>query len=212
MTGSTLRFWFCIAVAAIAAAIADPLVETASNHGLFGAGNYTDHSNLNVVPTLLAGLLFVALQLFLRTRSQLACQPVPDWLGASRFALSAERVPALMPACFVLQLAVLYLMETAEQLIVAGHPLGGTIWLGGPIVVSLAVHAVLCALTALAIAGGARAFTRAAVQIIRLIRAIATRCARGPLRTAHQTYRRLARECAPLPCRIGERAPPFSIA
>ena len=40
----------------MAAAIADPLVEFASNAGWFGAGNFTDHSNLDVVPALFAGV------------------------------------------------------------------------------------------------------------------------------------------------------------
>jgi hypothetical protein len=33
-------------------------------------------------------------------------------------------------------------METCEQTAIWGHPLGGTIWLGGPIAISLALHAI----------------------------------------------------------------------
>jgi hypothetical protein len=49
----------------------------------------------------------------------------------------------LFPATFALQIAVLFGMETAEQYAIAGHALGGTVWLGGPVLISLAIHAVV---------------------------------------------------------------------
>ena len=80
-----IRFWFCLAAAVIAAAIADPVVEFASNHGAFGAGNFTDHSSLDVVPALIAGLIAAALAVGLRVRSHFADATAPsrDWLAES---------------------------------------------------------------------------------------------------------------------------------
>jgi hypothetical protein len=44
----TIRAWFCLAAALVAASITDPLVEFASNSGMFGPGSFTDHSNQDV--------------------------------------------------------------------------------------------------------------------------------------------------------------------
>ena len=64
----SVRLWFSVAVAIIAAAVADPILESASNAGLFGHGSFTDHSNLDVLPALCIGLLAVAIHVTLRLR------------------------------------------------------------------------------------------------------------------------------------------------
>ena len=61
MTRSSLRLWFCVGGAFIAAAIADPIVESAANPRWFGPGRLTDHSNLDVLPALLAGTFLMLL-------------------------------------------------------------------------------------------------------------------------------------------------------
>jgi hypothetical protein len=50
----TRSLGLCSAV--LAAAIADPLVEFASNAGWFGPGNFTDRSNLDVGPVFALGI------------------------------------------------------------------------------------------------------------------------------------------------------------
>src|SRR5262249_25040176 len=62
----SVRLWFSLAVAVIASAIADPLLEAASNAGIFGNAHYTDHSNLDVLPALAVGLVAVAIHVGLR--------------------------------------------------------------------------------------------------------------------------------------------------
>src|SRR5208283_1357179 len=59
MNATAIQVLFCGTVAILAAALADPLVEFASNAGLFGGGAFTDHSMLDVLPALIAGGLFL---------------------------------------------------------------------------------------------------------------------------------------------------------
>jgi hypothetical protein len=152
-----IRLWFCIAAAVIAAAIADPLVEGISNAGWFGPGSYTDHSNLDVLPTLALGAILVVLYLVVRVRR--------DLLRVSDDALHTK-VSRLLVPIFGLQLALLASMETVEQIIVAGHSLGSTIWLGGPIWFSLSVHAAVCLAVSFGLANILRAWTSTTVRII----------------------------------------------
>ncbi len=156
------RFWFCIAAAVIAAATADPLVEGVSNAGWLGRGSYTDHSSLIVLPTLALGAIVVVLYLVTRVRSDLS-QGSED---ALRMPVSRLLVPI-----FGLQLALLASMETLEQIVVAGHSLGRTVWLGGPIWFSLSVHAAVCVAVSFGLAKVLQPWTRTTVRIIRHMRA-----------------------------------------
>ena len=162
LTISRLRLDFCLAIAVISAAIADPIVEFASNAGWFGAGSFTDRSNIAVVPALLAGVILLAL-----------------YLVCKAHALIADRrrsAPiAFLPTVFVLQILVLYVIETSEQLLVWHHTLGSAIWLGGPLPVSLAIHATIGAVIALAMLRSKRGLARTTLRVIALIHAIATR-------------------------------------
>ncbi len=188
----------------IAAAIADPLVEAASNAGWFGHGVFTDRSSLDVLPTLLCGAILVACYLALRIRREL--------LRASREALRTH-VGRLLPFILALQLVVLYAMETTEQVIVTGHTLGSTIWLGGPIWFSMLAHGLVGVAVAYGIARVARTCTHTTLCVIRRFRALATRALHAPsplaLRRRGMAW---ARRSAPVLCRIGNRAPPISFA
>jgi hypothetical protein len=204
------RVWFCLGIAAIAAAIADPIIEFASNAGWFGPGNFTDHSNLNVFPTLLLGLCFVAFYFVRQLRKMFAAGGSSEnLLRASDDALQGG-VGRFLPFTFAVQILILYLMETVEQYAVWHHSLGGTIWLGAPVLVSLAAHAFACALVAYATARAIRAFARTTLRIVRRMRALVTLPARAQ-RTPSRRYARLVtlREIGPILCRIGERAPPL---
>jgi hypothetical protein len=200
---TAIRVWFTLAVAVVAAAIADPCVEAASNAGWFGPGNFTDHSYLDVIPALLSGMLLLGIYLVLRVRREL--------LRASNEALRANVGP-LFPAILGLQLAVLFVMESAEQFLVYGRLLGGAVWLGGPVWFSLSVHALVGVAVAFALAYFVCACARSTVRMIRRIRALAMRALHDP---APLALRRLGRIClaheAPVRCRIGNRAPPFAI-
>ena len=212
LSRSSIQLWFCLAVAAISAAIADPLVEWASNAGRFGPGNFTDHSSADVVPALVVGALFVITHLVLRIRRALVSGPAYDLLRASRDAIDG-RMTRLLPLMFAVQMLALYCMETVEQVAVVGHPLGSTIWLGGPVLASLAVHAIACVLVAVTASKVLRSLARSAVRAVLFILAMAVRPARGvsPAElgrpstcSSHIAFFVL--------CNVGERAPPLLTA
>jgi hypothetical protein len=197
---SSARFGFCCAIAVIAAAIADPLVEFASNAGWLGPGSFTDRSNLDVFPALLAGVALLAVFMARKARAVLAGSTIP--LGLRD-----------LPLIFVLQIVTLYSMETAEQLITAGHVLGPMTWLGGPLPISLAVHGVFCFAVTLAIVRSRRALAATTLRVIRLITAIATFAARVPLPIPARRFEAVSfKELLSVLCVVGERAPPMAPA
>jgi hypothetical protein len=163
----TIKIWFCVAVALIAATVADAIVEFASNSGWFGAGNFTDRSNWNIIPALLVGMVFVGLHLYLRVRT--ALRWAPNWRDVS--SALGRRFMSLVPWIFAAQIASLYLIETSEQLVVYHHSLGGIIWLGGPTFASLAAHAMSCCFITLVAARVIHTFAEAALQLVKLVQA-----------------------------------------
>jgi hypothetical protein len=118
----------------------------------------------------------------------------------------------LWPAIFVLEIAALYGMETVEQSVVYGHALGGALWLGAPVVASLSIHASFCLCATILAARSLRTVARAVVRIVHLLRAFTILPAQGasPLRKAVDALV-AAHVPAPIPCRIGKRAPPLLI-
>jgi hypothetical protein len=188
----------------LAAAMADPLVESLSNAGWFGPGSFTDHSNLDVLPVLLCGAAFVICYLALRVRREL--------LRASGEALRA-RVGRLLPYIVAAQLTVLYAMETVEQVVVAGHVMGGTVWLGGPIWFSLGVHALVGTAVAYGLARLACACAQTTLRVLRRFRALATRALHAPAPLAVRGRGTAwIRANSLVRCRIGNRAPPLTFA
>lgn len=186
----------------MAAAIADPLVECASNRGAFGPGSFTDHSNWDVLPALGAALLFGGVYIALRTRRMLARRVAPAIAGVN-----------LLPTVFGVQLALLYVMETLEQFVVYGHGLGGTIWLGGPPLVSLAAHGFACVLSTFVVGHAVRALSRRAAAIVAHISAAIGVAPRSPaVMFMRRSHRADARRRAPLLSRSGDRAPPLQEA
>jgi hypothetical protein len=207
---TAIKIWFCAAVAMIAAAIADPMIESASNAGWFGPGNFTDHSTWDVIPALLVGLFFVALHLWTRVRTTInARHDSPDWPRLAKDAIGPS-VMRLVPVIFAAQVAILYLMETAEQRVMYGHALGGLLWLGGPIAVSFGTHAIMAALIAVTASKVLRAFADAAIHAMHWMRAFALSHVRfaEPVYLRFQAFSSLGRS-AGTASRNGERAPPI---
>ena len=188
----------CLALAVIAAAIADPILEFASNAGAFGHFTFTDHSNLDVVPALIGGICLMALYFVKKARAVLEA-PV-----------SSQNIVAMLPLIFLLQIATLYAMESAEQLVIWGHVAGPVLWLGAPPAISLAFHAAVCIAVTLWIARSSVTLARTTLRVIRLIRAIAFFAPQPAGCIVRATFAPIGfKRLAPVRCRIGERAPPF---
>jgi len=201
LTKAPIRYGFCLALAAIAAAIADPIVEFASNAGCFGHGSFTDHSNLDVVPSLLAGVGLMVIFLARRARAVLAGQAFP------------RGVAPLLPTIFAMQILTLFVMETGEQFIAWGHVLGPTVWLGGPLAASLAIHAAICIALTFWISRSVRVLAATTLRVIWLLHEIATLAVRANAALSLRFFEAgCFKQRSPVLCQIGERAPPIAAA
>lgn len=208
MARSSVRLLFCVAAALLAAAIADPIVETASNLGLFGHHNFTDHSTLDVIPTLLIALTFAGIWVIVRVRRSLATTPSAAWSAAAS-AIDMRSLWRLLPWIFMMQIVVLFAMESIEQVTLYGHLLGPTIWLGGPVLIALSAHAAFCIAVSLFLAAMLRAFAASITRIVEaLLRFLSTY--RPRRRGFSRLHRRAVvfRPSQPTLGRLGERAPP----
>jgi hypothetical protein len=207
----SIRALFCFAVALVAAGIADPLLEAASNAGLFGHGSFTDHSNLDVMPVLATGLTLALLWTLVRIGQLVRSEPPrSSWLRAWSGALDSKTLVRLMPAILATQFCALFTMETLEQIAVAGHPLWGLVWLGAPALIAIVVHITFGIALTVLLARSLHAFASTLVEVVRLIRTwIASLAAGGAGRRTSLTQVAVPRRAPPVRCRIGERAPPF---
>jgi hypothetical protein len=206
-SSSVIRLWFSIAVSIIAAAVADPLLEAASNAGWFGPGHFTDHSNLDVVPALALGAVAIALHLGLRARASYSAADAPETMLREIDRAIRTRAPVMLPAIFAQQIAALFMMETAEQIIVAGHPLGGMVWMGAPVAAGLLVHAVFCAIVFAAALSGVHQLALATLKVIRFICGLLETRNRVSIRS-RRTHRPSVSALRLALRSIGERAPP----
>jgi hypothetical protein len=151
---------FGLAVAAISAAVGDIVVESLSNHGVFGPGHFTDGSTCDVAPVTIIGVVLFAAFLF--RRIQRAIRRISA-------TLSVRAVLHMLPAVFTLHIALLFVMETLEQQIVLGHLLGGTVWLGAPAVASVLLHLVITMAIAFLALAAVRFLEPHALQFIRTL-------------------------------------------
>lgn len=201
---------FCLAAAVTAAAIVDPLVERLSNSGVFGAGTFTDNSNLDVIPALGIGLILSLLFIAGIARRAVGRRwSAPAWLRSDALAGSDRSLPKLLPAIFGAQMLALWTMETLEQIVVAGHPLGGTVWLGGPTIASILLHAAGCIAVTWILSRTLHWSAQAIVEAVAFIRYLF--CGRRRNRAARprrvleiRTFRFLE----PIIARLNGRAPP----
>ena len=201
------RAGFCFAVALTAAALAGPLMEGLADSGAFGSGTFTDGSNLDMLPALCVGIL-AAVALAAGLARRLACPQarVPRWLHQAAEAGSPALSQSLVT--FALQIAVLFAMETVEQILVAGHPLGGTIWLGGPVAVSLALHAVFGIVIAMLFSRALRWLAIRIAFVLRSVRCIVLASAQSPLAHVGPSFLVLHYPAERALRRIRGRAPP----
>lgn len=209
------RLSLVLMVALAAAALGDTIVEWSANAGLFGPG-YSDGDQRSVVPTLVCagilGLQLVVARAVAMLRGQTPAS-ARDVVLATASRLSRRSLLRDLPAIGGLQLAGVYAMESAEAALRGGSVASGLAWLGAPVIVALAIHAVVCFLCVL-MAGA-------------LLRASVAMCASLVLRVLAASYdvespapafvARRARELPRAAARgsvrqRGKRAPPFLLA
>jgi hypothetical protein len=202
---------FCVAAAVTAAAVSDPVMEWMSNRGTFGPGNFTDHSTRDVLPALCTGILLAALLIIgVVRRAASRSARAPEWLRNYVSASNDRALPRLLPAIFTIQLLILWSMESLEQIAVDGRPLGGAIWLGGPLAVSLLVHLAGCLLFTWLLARMLRWSAEAIVDVVSFIRQLLCAVLRDTgIRSSHSLDIPASRFIEPLLARLNGRAPPY---
>jgi len=211
---SEARLPFLLAVALVAAAIGDPLVETISNSGVFGQG-YHDDNHLSVIPALVAGgalalgVIVARCRSLVRRRSPLRRG---DWLVESATDIAQHSPLYDIPFVLAMQFAALFAMESVEQLACGERLLGGTVWLGGPVAFSLLTHAFLGVACTLLLAAFVRSILATVASFVRdAIDAVLLSLARDVARTfaKRRNDTLLPRAQAPHVRQIGGRAPPL---
>jgi hypothetical protein len=201
------RAGFCFAVALTAAAIAGPLLEALADAGVFGPGTFTDGSNLDVLPALCVGALAAAaFAVGLARRLAHPSARMPTWLHQA--AEAGRLAPSQSVVTFALQIAVLFAMETGEQILVVGHPLGGTVWLGGPIIVSLVLHAAFGVAIAMLFSRVLHWLAIRIALVLRFVRCLVLASAQSPLAHVGPSFLVLHYPAERALRRIRGRAPP----
>jgi hypothetical protein len=155
------------AIALVAAALSDPLVETISNTGIFGRG-FRDDNHQSVATVLVAGTVLGLLLLVARFRfgASGAQTGSRDWLREVVCGLSKSSPSRHIAAIFAAQIAVVYTMEFCEQLLTPGASIAGLSWLGAPIVFSLPIHFAVCVFCAYAVRHITRAIVPGFIAVI----------------------------------------------
>ncbi len=208
-----LRLPFLLAVAILAAALADPLVETVANTGILGGG-YADNNHTSVIPALVAGAVLALEVTLLRALGTcgLLGPGRRNWIAELATRACPRSFARDLPLVLLLQLVALFLMESIEQLAFGGRLSGGTAWLGGPVLFSLCVHALIGAGCLYVVGRLARVLLRTFCSLI----AFAVDCILVTrARSSAEVFRRRRREPSPvlaqaLPARhAGGRAPPL---
>ncbi len=143
---SRLHTAFCgAAIAFVAAALGDWLVESMSNRGLFGPA-FSDASQQGIAPVIVAGTVLALLAAIARLGSAFAGRARPSNQWVRDVANACAQAPGMRTVAFVFaaQLLIVCAMEHAEALLGTGQAVHGWSWLGAPIAASLCVHLAVC--------------------------------------------------------------------
>jgi len=211
------RLYACaIGLAAMAAAACGHAAVDVLTYFRIFSGSYATyrHSGIVLAVTVAAALAlgFAAISVVATTLSELRQRFDGDRLAALSAIPSPD--PKAFGLVFCLQIPMLLCVETLEQIQHFGHPLGFAASLGGPALVTLAIHAV-CALVVAtlsfrairAVAEASLTFARIVSPLIRRIEIAAKPALSARLRIASADRRR--GRAAPLALRIANRPPPY---
>jgi hypothetical protein len=201
-----------VAVALVAAAAGNALVESAANAGLFGAG-YADDNHASVIPTLCAGGA-IALDVARRRCADVLRRGEAlrtDWLVDVARAHGGRVGVADAFLVVAMQFCALFGMESVERVAFGATQHGPAAWLGGPILWSVLAHCAVGLGCAFLIAACVRAILLGFASLVRAAVAfIAQRSRGGAPRDATNQERRFVRRAQLRGFgRGGDRAPPL---
>jgi hypothetical protein len=132
------------AMAILAAAVGDPIVEAVASSGLFGSG-YHDADRSSVLASGLAGLVLAAGAFVLRCCQEWRTSPHRLARRRASRATAGFEIPPLLQLAIVfgLQLSIVLGMQTSEDLL-AGRAIDLHAWLGGPAWFALTAYGAIC--------------------------------------------------------------------
>jgi hypothetical protein len=162
------RAIFVIAAALLAAAVANPIVESVSNTGIFGHG-YSDHDQSSVGPTLAIAAVFALAFVVMRAVRMLGGVSRSEGMLSGIARDLARRAPTSdLPFVIGLQFVVVYAMERVECLAHGGTE-SGLAWLGGPVLFAVAVHGLIALGVTFAAGFALRSFARLLATAVRAV-------------------------------------------
>jgi hypothetical protein len=207
-----------LAAAVLSAVISDWVIETAANLGLYGPA-FADHDQRSVLATTTAGVVLavaaIVVSLLERWRVLRGDSP-QDWLVDAARDISRHWSWRAFPSTLAVAIAVRYAMESAELLRTSGHVAVGLGWLGGPVLIALALHALFCVLTVLVLVAVmqtvVRAFDAVVVAVATLIAVLLSAISPSGDFARRDPFRRVVHCRSLLGRRLGERAPPLALS
>jgi hypothetical protein len=207
--------WSFIVSGALAASVAGHLViQTLGERGRLETSTYGAYTHVALGPAIVFALVsaLLATRALLRRRRRAYSFRRDDALVRDANAIVRLDWSAIVAYVAMLQLVLLYLMETLEHLVAFGSPTSGLDWLGGNVPVALAVHLALACFTAAMLRRAGRDLVRACDRAIALIEAFVASLrhllARDRNPPAELRRRRIFAVTPRIARRVGLRAPP----
>ncbi len=201
------------AVALIAAAVSDLLVEAIANTGTFGRA-FSDTDDTCIGPSLAVAMCLAVVVIAGHARAASRRSRLRgDWLAAVAGEIAVHAPLRDVPYILGMQFGALFAIENIERLAASGRPAEGVLWLGGPPAASIALHlavGIVCTLCA------GRVMRASAVHVATLVCYALefVLCARGLKGGAAYVVRRDAESCSHAQAagvrHISGRAPPGS--
>ncbi len=198
------------------ALLAHILVAMLAQTGLF-ASQYGVYHHETIVPLSLCALLLggmAALAIGGHSAARAAGIKV-DWLADAATHISRSSSASMLAKVYVAQLGIICTMESIEQIIAFGHPLGLAAALGAPLPIALGIHLLtslgIVSLLALAM----RAIVAAGLAVGRALAPLVQRLLRSQewIVLSHRSlglHDPTSRQRSPLARRISSRPPPFT--
>jgi hypothetical protein len=213
MRAAIPRAIFACMTAFLSASLGDALLESVSNSGILWRGHFTDSSSIDIAPMLLLSALVAAITLASLCRLEMRRRTATDraLLPSAARVLARGDVLRLLPVIVVLELATLFGMETVEQIVVYGHALGGTLWLGAPPIIGILLHAALAVTAALCAAKSLTVLAPTVAAIVDRALLFLSRASRSTdlFRLAPEDLP--SARWLPVAAPLGERGPPLDV-
>lgn len=209
------RFALIVMAALVAAALGDTLVEFSADAGLFGNGYY-DGDQSGVLPALLCAAA-IGLAIVVGTIVTLIRGTAPGaaraLVRATAAGLSRRSLLRDLPAIGALQIAGVYGIERTEAALHGAAFAPGPAWLGAPLPIALAMHALVCILCIVVLSALLRVLVRAGAAIVlRFLAAVFDAGSPSPACLSRRARPRVCSAAIAAGHQRGNRAPPRSAA